>query len=119
MEISTRFNKFYHSRILKDMFSKANQIVFCEIRDTRTGKNFILKKYEEYSDVEELKQLLKILNFNYKVDKKNDKKISTKDINNKELLAHIEYVIKLCAENEIMLPMVQEEWDFMIQTYNR
>tara|TARA_R110002074_G_scaffold400352_3_gene595602 strand:+ start:122 stop:481 length:360 start_codon:yes stop_codon:yes gene_type:complete len=119
MEISTRFNKFYHSRILNDMFLKANQIVFCEIKDTRTGKNFILKKYEEYSDVEELKQLLKILNFNYKVDKKNDKKISTKDIDNKELLAHIEWVIKLCAENDIMLPMVQEEWDLMIQTYNR
>tara|TARA_R110000851_G_C13025466_1_gene560589 strand:+ start:858 stop:1163 length:306 start_codon:yes stop_codon:yes gene_type:complete len=101
------------------MFSKANQIVFTGIKDTRTGKNFILKKYDDYADVDELKQLLKILNFSYKVDEKNDKKVSTKDIENRELLAHIEYVIKLCAENDIMLPMVQEDWDLMIQMYNR
>ena len=119
MEISARFNSFYHSRILNDMFSQANQIVFCEVKDTRTGKNFILKKYDDYTDVDELKQLLKILNFNYKVDEKNDKKVSTKDINNKELRSHIEYVIKLCAENDITLPMVQEDWDLMIQMYNR
>tara|TARA_R110000796_G_scaffold53290_1_gene125129 strand:- start:1459 stop:1791 length:333 start_codon:yes stop_codon:yes gene_type:complete len=110
------------------MFEKANQIVFPEIKDTRTGKNFILKKYEEYSDVDELKQSLKLLNFNYKVVRKKglitplqyfEEKISTKDIDNKELLAHIEWVIKLCAENDILLPMVQEDWDMMIQMYNR
>tara|TARA_R110001632_G_scaffold83751_2_gene185243 strand:+ start:83 stop:388 length:306 start_codon:yes stop_codon:yes gene_type:complete len=101
------------------MFLQANQIVFCEIKDTRTGKNFILKKYDDYVDIDELKQLLKLLNFNYKVDEKNDIKVSTKDIDNKELSAHIEYVIKLCAENDIILPMVQEDWDLMIQMYNR
>tara|TARA_R110000744_G_scaffold336044_1_gene441375 strand:- start:266 stop:571 length:306 start_codon:yes stop_codon:yes gene_type:complete len=101
------------------MFEQANQIIFPEIKDTRTSKNFILKKYDDYVDVNELKQLLKILNFNYEVDEKNDKKVSTKDIDNKDLLAHIEYVIKLCTENDILLPMVQEDWDLMIQMYNR
>ena len=119
MEISVRFNKFYHSRIIKDMFLKANQIIFCEIKDTRTGKYFILKKYDDYTDVDELKQLLKVLNFSYKVDEKNDKKVSTKNIDNKELLAHIEWVIKICTENDIVLPMVQEDWELMIQMYNR
>ena len=119
MNISIRFNSFYHSRILNDMFLKANQIVFREIKDSRTGKNFILKKYDDYSDIDELKQLLKILNFSYKVDEKNDKKVSTKDIDNKELLAHIEWVIRLCTENDILLPMVQEDWDLMIQMHNR
>ena len=117
--ISAQFNKFYHSRILSDMFNKSHSIKFNELLDTRTSKVFELVKYEDYNSLDELKQLLKILNFNYKVDEENDKKVSTKDIDNKELLAHIEWVIKLCTENDIILPMVQEDWDLMIQMYNR
>tara|TARA_R110000851_G_C12974942_1_gene555722 strand:- start:55 stop:360 length:306 start_codon:yes stop_codon:yes gene_type:complete len=101
------------------MYLKANQIVFCEVKDTRTGEAFILKKYDGYEDEDDLKQSLKTLNWDYPVDEEKDEKVSTKDIDNKELLAHIEYVIKLCAENDIILPMVQEDWDLMIQMYNR
>jgi len=117
--ISVQFNKFYHKRILSDMFNKSHSIKFNELLDTTTNKVFELVKHEDYNSLDELKQLLKILNLNYGVDVKNDCKISTKEIDTKELLAHIEWVIRLCAENDIMLPMVQEDWERMIQIYNR
>ena len=117
--ISTQFNKFYHKRILSDMFHKSHSIRFNELLDTTTNKVFELVKYEDYNSLNELKQLLKILNLNYGIDEKRDCKISTKDIETKELLEHIEWVLKLCAENDIILPMVQEDWDRMIELYNR
>lgn len=117
--ISSNFNRFYHSRILNDMFNKSHSIRFNELLDTRTNKVFEIVKYEDYNSLNELKQLLKIMNVDYGVDIDRDCKISTKDIETKELLQHIEYVMKICGDNDITLPFVQEEWDLMIQMYNR
>jgi len=119
LEISNQFNKFYHSRILTDLFRKAPYLIFKELKDTRTGTAFKMVKYEDYNDLDDLKQLLKILNFNYGVDMEKDCKVSTRDIEVKELLSHIEWVLRLALFNGIELDLVREEWDRLIQTYNR
>lgn len=119
MTITQKFNKFYHSAILKDLFDKSNQILFKELMDTRTGGAFVIRKYEDYNCLDELKQLLKILNVNYGVDTEKDCKVSTKDIDVKELLNHIEWVFDLASKNQIELSVVREEWDRMIEMYNR
>jgi hypothetical protein len=119
MEISNQFNKFYHSRILTDMFKKSNDILFRRLIDTRTGGAFIIRKYDDYNDMDELKQLLKILNVNYGVNVEKDCKISTTDIEVKELLNHIEWVLLIASQNGIELDMVREEWDRLINATNR
>lgn len=85
--------------------------------DTRTGGAFRIYKYEDYNSLEELKRLLKILNVNYGVDIEKDEKISTKDINNKALLKHIEYIFKLAGNNSISLKVVEDEWSYLINYY--
>jgi hypothetical protein len=119
MTISNRFNRFYHSRILADAFKKTNAFIFYELKDTRTNDYFCIIKDTDYYDVDDLKQLFKLLNMDYAVDEKKDGKVSTKDIDVKPLLAHIEYVLKVCADNDIELDLVREEWANMIQNYNR
>jgi hypothetical protein len=87
--------------------------------DTRTGGAFIIRKYDDYNDMDELKQLLKILNVNYGVNVEKDCKISTTDIEVKELLNHIEWVLLIASQNGIELDMVREEWDRLINATNR
>lgn len=112
--ISLQFNKFYHSAVLTDIYKKSNSLVFKDLLDTRTGKYFVISKYEDYQDMDELKQLFKILNVNYSVDEEKEYKISTKDIKVKPLLEHIEYVIKVGIDNNIELGFVQEEWSRLL-----
>lgn len=85
--------------------------------DTRTGGAFRIWKHEDYSYVDELKQLLKILNVNYAVNEEKDEKVSTKDVDNKELLNHIEWIFKTASNNAITLDVVEDEWQYLINYY--
>lgn len=119
MQITSKFNKFYHGAILKDLFNKSSSLLFRHLMDTRTGGAFVIRKYEDYNCTDELKQLLKILNVDYGVDVEKDQKVSTKDIEVKELLSHVEWVFKIAAQNCIELDVVKEEWDRLILEYCR
>ena len=77
MIISSRFNRFFHSAVLTDLFNKSYKLKFENLVDTRTNQLFTIEKYEDYQDMDDLKQLLKVLNLDYAVDEEKDKKIST------------------------------------------
>ena len=49
--------------------------------------------------------------------KEKDKKISTKDIENKALIQHIEFCIQVGIWSGIELQFVQEEWERLIKNY--
>ena len=102
---------------MTDLYNKASSLQIRSLIDTRTGGAFRIYKYEDYNCVDELKQLLKILNINYVVDEEKDCKLSTKDIDTKELLAHIEWVIKIGIQNSIELDFVKKEWEQLLSTY--
>ena len=111
--ISSRFNRFYHKCVLTDLFNKSNKLVFTYLKDETTGGAFTIYKYEDYHDMEDLKQLLKVLNLDYRV--KDNENVSTCDITSKELSEHIEYCFKLAADNGIDLDVIREEWERMIR----
>lgn len=111
MNISSRFNRFYHKCVLVDLYNKTNTIIFNHLMDTSTGATLVINKYEDYNDMEDLKQLLKLLNLDYAVDEEKDKKVSTKDINSKALMQHIEWCIEVGNYNGVELDFVKAEWD--------
>lgn len=117
MIISSRFNRFFHSAVLTDLFNKSYKLQFENLIDTRTNQLFAIEKYEDYQDMDDLKQLLKVLNLDYAVDEKKDRKISTKDIENKALIQHIEFCIQVGIWSGIELGFVQEEWERLIKNY--
>jgi len=111
-EISSPFNRFYHA-LLNEAYNKARQISFREWKDNRTGGAMIFYKGEDYYDMDELKQIFKVMNINYAVD--DDKKISTSKIENKALCDHIEWITKILNENGIEFCHDIEEWERLKQ----
>ena len=116
MNISTQFNKFYHSAVLTELFRKANTLKFNAWIDTETGQTLTFMRGENFSDVDELKQILKNMNLDYEVDE--DKKLSTNKIDSKALIQHIEWCIRLAGLNNIEFSFVEEEFERIIRQYN-
>jgi len=112
MQLSTQFNKFYHSRILADAFRKTNAFIFYELKDTRTNDYFCIVRGTDYHDVDDVKQLFKLLNTSYETTEKGQ--LSTTEIEVKALLEHIEWVLKVCADNDVELDLVREDWERLI-----
>ena len=109
MQISSPFNRFYHSAVLTELFRKANTLKFEGWIDANTGRPLIWERGENYNDMEDLKDLLKNMNLDYEVD--GDKKTSTRDIDSKSLMQHIEFIIKLAALNSIEFDFIEREWE--------
>ena len=108
--ITTNFNRFYHA-ILNEAFKKARQISFRQWKCDQTGGNLIFYKHEDYSDMDELKQIMKLMNINYVVD--GDKKLSTAKINSKDLCTHIVWITKILNENGIEFDHDREEYELI------
>jgi len=113
MEISTQFNRFYHSAVLTELFRKANTLKFHDWIDDESGNALTFIRGENYSEMDELKQILKNMNLDYSIDE--DKKISTAKIDSQSLMQHIEWCIKLAGLNNIEFSFVEDEWSRIIE----
>ena len=107
-KISSPFNRFYHA-LLNEAYNKARQISFREWKDTDTGGCLIFYKHEDYEDMDDLKQIFKLMNLNYEID--GDKKLSTTKIENKKLCDHIEWITKILNENGLEFDHDIEKWE--------
>lgn len=114
MNISSSFNRFYHSAVLAELFKKANTLKFSEWVDVESGEILTFQRGENYSDIDELKQILKNMNLEYAVDE--DEKISTTKIDSKALMQHIEWCIKLAGENGIVFGFIEDEWTRLLNS---
>ena len=117
MNISSNFNRFYHSAVLTELFKKCGTLKFKLWIDEETGGIFEFVKGEHFNDMDELKQLLKNMNLDYAVQEHNAdtpleylKKISTSDIDSKALMQHIEFSIALAGDNNITFGFIEDEW---------
>ncbi len=109
MNISSNFNSFYHA-ILTEAYHKSRSISFREWKDLGTGGCLIFWKDEEYVDMDELKQIFKLMNIDLPVD--GEAKLSTTKMDNKQLCRHIVWITKILNENNI-------EFDHDIAEYER
>ena len=114
MNISTAFNRFYHSAVLTELFKKANSLKFNEWIDAESGEVLTFIRGEHYNEMDELKQILKNMNLDYSVDE--DKKVSTRDIDSKALMQHIDFCISLAALNGISFGFVEDEWKRLLNS---
>ena len=102
MKISRNFNRFYHS-LLREFYQQAVKVRI-------EGVGVLYLKGLTYNN---FKQTLKLLNFNY--PRKNNTPLSTRDISNKELVEHIEFIIKLAYQNNYKLQVVEREWEQILK----
>lgn len=120
MNISSRFNRFYHA-ILGEAYKNTEAIQFWEWVDFRTGRpplTFI--KDTDYDCVacekgtplerdNSLKTIFKNMNLDYDID--GDGKVSTTEIENSRLCRHIEWITKILNENGVQFKHDIEEWE--------
>ena len=114
MRISRQHNNFYHL-VIKQAFEAGGHLVFKELLDTRTGKPFLLEKNIDYFDLDDLKQIFKAVNFDYPIDDDGEK-VSTKEITDKELVQHLEFIYKTLGENGYLIPIIEEEWQRLMNS---
>ncbi len=104
MKISQNFNRFYHAQ-LREFFLKAP----LKLKVEGFGMLYI-QGLTFYS----FKQLLKIVNLDYPRND-NGYPISTRDINNAELVQHIEFIFKLAGQNGIEMSVIKQEWEMLLR----
>ncbi|RLE46593.1 hypothetical protein DRJ25_03945 [Candidatus Woesearchaeota archaeon] len=107
MKISDPFNRFYHA-ILNEAFTKARSISFRQWKDTNTGTCLIFHRGEDYDEMDELKQIFKLMNIDLPVD--GEDKLSTTKVDNKQLAEHIEFITRILNENGVTFNHDDEEW---------
>ena len=112
MNISSAFNRKYHA-LLNEAFTKARSISFREWQDTSTGGCLIFWRGDDYEDMDELKQIMKLMNLDYLVA--GDGKMSTIDVDNRQLMRHIDWIRKILNENGIEFDEDIEKWERMKQ----
>lgn len=121
MSISSNFNRFYHGVVLSQVLNAKDfkgrpvrDIQFREWKDTSTGSALTFYKDEDYYDLDDLKEIFKLMNLNYPID--GDSKESTTTISSKDLSYHIDWVLKIMGENGIELAFIREEWERLLMS---
>ena len=104
MQISSNFQRFYFGVIVEQL-KQAPELYAADLNFRFRPRQIRLGSFY---------QLLKALNLEYPND--GDKKKSTRNIDNKELLAHIEWCFKLAADSHYAMPYVEEEWQRLINS---
>jgi hypothetical protein len=99
MVISKEFQGFY--------FALVTDAHIQVLKKTDTKMVLTFKKFRE---------LLKYLDSNYPRYLSNNELVSLRDIRNKDLVTHIEFIIKWCANYGIELQYVSDEWDRLLQS---
>lgn len=127
MNISSRFNRFYHA-LLNEAFEKAPCISFREWKDDNGNGCLVFYKgdppYGNYDCVAcpkdtpfeqdtSLKTIFKYMNTNYEIC--GEQKLSTTNIENIKLCQHIEWITKVLNENGIQFDHDEAEWERLKQ----
>ena len=112
MTISQQFNKFYHGVVLRQAYDQADEIYFSQWKDTGTGGVLSFRKGVDYSSLDELKQIFKLMNIDYPVD--GDMKMSTTIADPVTIQRQIEFVIRTMGENCIELEYIRQEWELLL-----
>ena len=112
MKISTQYNRFLHGVVLKQAYNQADEIMFSQWQDTDTGGILTFRKGLDYSDLDDLKQIFKLLNIHYPID--GDIKLSTTKADSVTIMRQIDFVIRTMGENSIPLQFVEDEWKLLL-----
>jgi hypothetical protein len=104
MQISQNFNKFYHGVIVKQL-KQAPELYAEDLHFRFRPRQVRIKSFY---------QLLKALDLQFPND--GERKKSLTKVDNKELLAHIEWCFKLATDSHYPLPYIEEEWQRLIES---
>ena len=108
MTISDPFNRYHHGAVLREAFAKLDFVDWIvhdpetgekvSVLDVETGDPMRFIKDVDYFDMEDFKQLLKIIDIHY--PRRGDgRPKSTRDLTSEEVAAHENFVAQLLIDN--------------------
>ena len=97
MIVSNEFNRLYHGCYLADFHDQ------------------LLAKCATFGSLDKFKQTMKDANKLYPVYKKSGKKVSTRDILNKDLVYHIEWIRRHFANYGVIANIDEEQYKRMME----
>jgi hypothetical protein len=95
--VSPEFNRLYHGAFLGDIYKQM------------LSQKRIIISFEKF------KEALKYANESYPRYDNSTDLVSTRDIRNKDLVLHIEWIIKWAGEYGITPGIVQEQWSRLLE----
>ena len=104
--ISNQFMRFYYGVVLKQIRQIQSPLIFHNKFKIRLSA----------LSVESSKQMLKMLDLEYPKDT-TQMPISLRDIENGELIHHIDFLINVLAENKQTFKFIEDEWERLIKDY--
>ena len=102
--ISAQFMKFYYGVVLKQIRAIKQPLVFHNKFKVRLCA----------LSLESSKQMLKMLDLEYPKDS-TQMPISLRDIENGELIHHIDFLINVLAENKLTFQFIEDEWNRLLK----
>lgn len=117
MLISSKYQKKIFGDFVKDLYDN-NSFLKIPFLTWENGSELIITKYNEYNDSDTLRWYLKIFDTKYPKHE-NGEPYSFKDVDSKTLTEHLEYYRLVLAHNSKSFKSDLEEWDRLIEQYNR
>ena len=102
--ISNQFMRFYYGVVLKQIRQIQSPLVFHNKFKIRLSS----------LSVNSSKQMLKMLDLEYPKDS-TQMPISLRDIENSELIHHIDFLISVLAENKLSFKFIDDEWQRLLK----
>lgn len=102
--ISNQFMRFYYGVVLKQIRQIQSPLIFHNKFKIRLSS----------LSVNSSKQMLKMLDLEYPKDS-TQMPISLRDIENSELIHHIDFLISVLAENKLSFKFIDDEWQRLLK----
>lgn len=102
--ISNQFMRFYYGVVLKQIRQIQSPLIFHNKFKIRLSS----------LSVNSSKQMLKMLDLEYPKDS-TQMPISLRDIENSELIHHIDFLISVLAENKLSFKFIDDEWQRLLR----
>ena len=118
-KISNQFMKKFFGDYIKDFFNNRGEI---KIPDYMFGNEpVILIKYDDYCDTDKLRYYLKMFDSDFpkRIVDGEVEPYSMAELDTKQVIAHIDYMRYVLANNGTCFKSDDEEWQRTIEMYNR
>ncbi len=114
---SLQHKRRFFGAIIKDLYDSLDEIYIPDYK-WKNGRPIIIRYNQHFTDADTMRWYLKIFDENYPKSEAGEP-YSTKDVTDKQLALHTEYLTYVAGMNGLTFKVDNEEWERTIERYNR
>lgn len=106
---SIQHKRYFFGLIVSDIYDNLDELLIPDYRYSN-GRPLIIRRDRDYADLDMMRWFLKIFDTSYP-KKENGEPYSLREVTDKQLVDHTEYIRLVAAENCYSLKIDDEEWE--------